>query len=103
MIPYILNYTIEETLNTLPTNEQIVLKDLTGLKFKKNEAAYLYKRLLEHKWHLSEKLKRDVGMRVAAIDFVENFYQSNASKSNQINSFANQVKRLVQPIFTTAH
>lgn len=28
-----------------------------------------------HKWYLSERLGRDVGLRVAAIDFIENIYR----------------------------
>jgi hypothetical protein len=36
------------------------------------EARALWPRILEHKWFLSERLGRDVGLRVAAIDYLEN-------------------------------
>ena len=29
-------------------------------------------KILEHKWYLSEKLGRDVGVKVACLDFIEN-------------------------------
>jgi hypothetical protein len=32
----------------------------------------VWPRLLEHKWYLGERLGRDVGLRVAALDFFEN-------------------------------
>ena len=35
----------------------------------------------EHKWFLSERLGRDVGARVAAVDYLENVQSGDASKS----------------------
>ena len=39
-------------------------------------AADLWPKILQHKWLLSEKLGRDVGLRVACIDFLENMEQA---------------------------
>ncbi len=39
-------------------------------------AADLWPKILQHKWLLSEKLARDVGLRVACIDFLENMEQA---------------------------
>lgn len=44
----------------------------TGLKFEPEVARPLWHKVLQHKWVLSEKLGRDVGPKVACIDFVEN-------------------------------
>ena len=39
-------------------------------------AADLWPKILQHKWLMSEKLPRDVGLRVACIDFLENMEQA---------------------------
>ncbi|PTN37542.1 ATP-binding protein [Desulfonatronum sp. SC1] len=44
----------------------------TGLKFDPETAALLWSRILQHKWVLSERLGRDVGLKLACIDFIEN-------------------------------
>jgi transitional endoplasmic reticulum ATPase len=44
----------------------------SGCKFKPEIAGELWFKILQHKWFLSEKLGRDVGIKVACLDFVEN-------------------------------
>lgn len=44
----------------------------TGHKFAPDRAEELCHRIVAHKWAISEKLGRDVGTRVAGIDFIEN-------------------------------
>lgn len=46
--------------------------DLTGYRFSPEVAGDLWVQILQHKWLLSEKLGRDVGNKVACIDFIEN-------------------------------
>ena len=48
------------------------LRKLAGVKLSAREADMVWPRLLEHKWYLGERLGRDVGLRVAALDFFEN-------------------------------
>ncbi len=43
-----------------------------GLKIDPEPARELWEKILQHKWGLSEKLGRDVGTRVACVDFIEN-------------------------------
>ena len=50
--------------------------EISGTKFDPDTAADLWPRILQHKWLLSEKLARDVGLRVACIDFLENMEQA---------------------------
>jgi transitional endoplasmic reticulum ATPase len=50
--------------------------EISGTKFEPDAAADLWPRILQHKWLLSEKLGRDVGLRVACIDFLENMEQA---------------------------
>ena len=82
MIFYKLDYVIEETLKQKLTAEQLFLKKLTGERLSQTEARHLVERIGDHKWYVSEKLGRDVGFNVAAVDFLENIYQERAAKAN---------------------
>ena len=48
----------------------------SGIKLDPDTAADLWPKILQHKWLLSEKLGRDVGFRIACIDFLENMEQA---------------------------
>jgi transitional endoplasmic reticulum ATPase len=50
--------------------------ECSGARFEPEAAADLWPRILQHKWLMSEKLGRDVGLRVACIDFLENMEQA---------------------------
>ena len=50
------------------------LRKLTGVKLSASEARVVWPRVLEHKWYLGERLGRDVGLRVAAVDYFENIH-----------------------------
>jgi hypothetical protein len=70
-------HVVEELLKNQFSSEQIRLKNYTGKNFGKEEASYLWGRILDHKWLISEKLKRNVGFRVASIDYLDNFHNAN--------------------------
>jgi hypothetical protein len=72
MIPFRLDYVIEQTLGGGASEEQRLLGELAGVKLGRAEAASEWPRVLEHKWFVSERLGRDIGLRVAAIDYFEN-------------------------------
>lgn len=57
------------------------MRKLTGLSLSEREARGAWPRLLEHKWYLSERLGRDVGLRVAAADFFENIEPPRAPRA----------------------
>lgn len=78
MISYQLDYVVEETRRSQPTREQILLREYLGRRFSKPEAEFLWNRIEDHKWFVSERLSRDIGFRVAAIDFFENIYDERA-------------------------
>jgi len=79
---YRMDYTIEKVLDEVKTREQLLLRELTGKEFDPEEARLVLEKVLDHKWYVGEKLQRDIGLRVAAIDFVENFYESSVAKRN---------------------
>jgi SpoVK/Ycf46/Vps4 family AAA+-type ATPase len=50
--------------------------EISGTKFDPDIAADLWSKILQHKWLMSEKLGRDLGVRTACIDFLENMEQA---------------------------
>ncbi len=72
MIPFKLDYVIDRALGEGTCEEQKVLKELAGVRLNSAEARAEWPRVLEHKWFVSERLGRDVGLRVAALDYFEN-------------------------------
>ena len=53
-------------------NRKSELRKLAGVKLSAATAEAIWPRVLDHKWYLSERLGRDVGLRVAAVDYFEN-------------------------------
>lgn len=49
-----------------------VLSTITSERYPEDVARDLWQCILEHKWRISEKLKRNVGVRVAALDYLTN-------------------------------
>ena len=82
----ILTYDIitKSSPNTKFSDAQIFLQEFAGKKFSKHEAEIIWTKILDHKWNMSEHLRRDVGLRVATIDYVEHFYQPSISKRRKI-------------------
>jgi Domain of unknown function (DUF4032) len=74
MIPFQLDYVIEQTLREGANEEQRLLRELAGVRLGPAEAASEWGRVLEHKWFVSERLGRDIGLRVAAVDYFENIH-----------------------------
>lgn len=90
MTVYKLDYTIEKVLQSNPTREQKILRELVGKDYEKEEAKVLWAKIQDHKWYVGECLNRDVGMRVAAVDYVENFYEPTVKRQNRRNKKINQ-------------
>jgi hypothetical protein len=80
-ISFKLEHVIEEVLNEHPQDQKRTLRKLAGVKLSTTEALAAWPRILEHKWFLSERLGRDVGLRVAAVDYFENVQPPQPSSS----------------------
>lgn len=87
-----LNFTIVSSPKTKFSDAQILLQEWTGKKFSRNEADSVWAKIANHKWNVSEKLGRDVGFRVATIDFIENFYRPETELNLAENSTAKELK-----------
>ncbi len=69
---------MDENYNEITASEvcrQRIL-ELSGNDFEADVAADLWSKIISHKWLLSEKVGRDVGLRTACIDFLENIEQA---------------------------
>lgn len=66
-----LEHVIEELRRDKAAVERRMLRKIAGVDVSTDEARDLWPKLLDHKWYMSERMGRDVGLRVAAIDFFE--------------------------------
>lgn len=74
MIFYKIDYAIGKIFTTEPRQERMLIRKYTGTKLSEREAIRLWDLIVDHKWYLSEQLSRDVGVHMAAVDYMENFY-----------------------------
>ena len=88
---YKLDYTIEKVLRDAPTPEQTAIKKYLNEDVSEREAKYLWERIVDHKWLVSERLQRDIGFRAAAVDYFENFYEP-VFFENRKNGFKNGIR-----------
>ena len=101
----VLNFTLIKTPDTKYSDAQIFLREFTGRDFARGEAAAVWSQVLDHKWNMSRKLQRDAGLRVAAIDFIENFYapqqrnQPQTESSDLLSRASRKLKKLVRAFF----
>ena len=78
MLPFKLDFAFEKLEQTGPKLEHNLLRIYTGYDLPESEAKHLFDKISDHKWYVSERLRRDVGFHVAAIDYVEHFYEPYA-------------------------
>jgi hypothetical protein len=81
MIHFKLDYVIERTLAGPPGEERRLIGELAGVRLNDAEARAEWPRVLEHKWLISERLGRDTGLRVAALDYFENVRLPRTSRA----------------------
>lgn len=96
MIPFRLDYVIERTLRDGRCEEQRLLRELAGVRLTLTEARAEWPRVLEHKWFVSERMGRDIGLRVAAIDYFENVRLPRHTRTSH-TSTATLLRRVTQP------
>ena len=80
------DHTIKKALRNNMSPEQKKLKNFVGQDFEQKEAKYVWGKIQDHKWYMSESLDRDIGLRVAAVDYIENYHESSASHSKFHNT-----------------
>lgn len=102
MIFYQLDYVVEEIKKSEPSFEQQTLRSYVGAEFTREEAEYIWERVIDHKWYVGERLQRDIGLRVAAVDYVENFYDSTLfRKTSSRGGFFNRLGKPISNLMRT--
>ncbi|MEO5857747.1 MAG: hypothetical protein ABIR33_02240 [Pyrinomonadaceae bacterium] len=76
---------------------QGLVEAMTGIVLPRNEAKSVLERIPDHKWLLSEQLGRDVGLKVAAMDLVENFY--GPGPNSRFGIFASKAWNVMKAAF----
>lgn len=73
-IPFKLDHVIQQLPRARARRQQRreLRRVLAGVAVSESEARAAWPRILEHKWYVSERLGRDVGLHVAALDYFEN-------------------------------
>ncbi|HMK56924.1 MAG TPA: ATP-binding protein [Dissulfurispiraceae bacterium] len=67
---------ITQIENPIPEVCANTIYDISGSRFDPDIAMDLWEKISQHKWLMSEKLCRDVGLRTACIDFLDNMDQA---------------------------
>ena len=94
---YRLDYPVEKTLNFKPSLGQKFLLEYTGKNFPVKEAEKLWLTVIDHKWYVSERLNRDIGLRVATVDYIANFYKSPVNEN--MDSFIGTMQKFFRTVF----
>jgi len=79
---------MKENSFEMPTPEYCATKifEISGAKIDPESATDLWSKIMQHKWLLSEKVGRDIGLRTACIDLLENMEQARQEYINHIET-----------------
>ncbi len=69
-------------VSDVPSAEQCVTRilELSEISVDPEKACDLWAKILQHKWFLSEKIGRDVGIKIACLDFLENVQEMKEAR-----------------------
>jgi hypothetical protein len=83
---------LKQALRAQCTDTQLTLYRLAGVNLSAEEAWAAMPRIEHHKWYVSERLGRDVGLRVAAVDYFENIYETRArARTRKLNRLVKEL------------
>ena len=66
------SFVVKEIVSRYLNSRRRAVRRLAGVSLSEAEARAAWNRILDHKWYMSERLGRDVGLHVAAVDYFEN-------------------------------
>jgi hypothetical protein len=96
-----LELVLEKITGTQPTMELKLLQRYAGTNMSESEAGRLSRRIADHKWYVSERLSRDVGFHVAAVDYLEHFHDRtpNINPATFLTKVRRRASRVVRTYF----
>jgi hypothetical protein len=97
-ITFKLDYLTEKAIQPREKDVRRTLQELAGVKLSAREAREVMPRIQNHKWYVSERMGRDVGLRVAAIDYFDNIYEPRASVRARSGTLKEKLKHLAKDL-----
>jgi hypothetical protein len=101
-----LPFLMEETLDLIGNQQRAKTNkpgaDISKVRLNRHEIEQHWIEIQEHKWFLSERLGRDVGSKVAAIDYFENIQWLAPARSRSFKEHARAAFRRVSSILDKA-
>ena len=99
-IHYPLDYTVERMLRERPPHASVEEAELRALGYPPEVVRSELPRVLDHKWYMSERMGRDVGIRVAAVDYFDNVNpESLERKVRRDSTSLRGLEYVVEPVF----
>jgi Domain of unknown function (DUF4032) len=80
-ITFKLDYLIGKAVQRKEADARRTLQELAGVKLSGREAREVMPSIQKHKWYISERMGRDLGLKVAAIDYFDNIYKPRSAAS----------------------
>jgi len=93
-ITFKLDYLIEKAIQHKERDARRTLRELAGVRLSAREAREVMPSIQKHKWYISERVGRDVGLRVAAIDYFDNIYKPRVASG----TFAQRLKNVAKDL-----
>jgi hypothetical protein len=78
-----LNWVVERSGPPRPSALNALAPLLAALGISDDDAEREWCKILDHKWYLSERVGRDVGLRTALVDYFENVHLPDAELSGR--------------------
>ena len=95
-ITFKLDYLIEKAIQPREADARRTLQELAGVKLSAREAREIMPRIQNHKWYISERVGRDVGLRVAAIDYFDNIHKPQSAVRARSGMLKQKLKHLAK-------
>jgi hypothetical protein len=92
---------IDGFLTLRPEGEVQAWGELAGVNLSQRDASRLLPRILEHKWFVSERLGRDVGLHAAVVDYLENVGTAGLTEDSTPSGFE-KISSLLGRLFPQA-
>jgi hypothetical protein len=97
-ITFKLDYLTEKAIQHREKDVRRTLQEMAGVKLSAREAREIMPRIQNHKWYISERMGRDVGLRVAAIDYFDNIYEPRARMRARSGTLKQKLKHLAKDL-----
>ncbi|HEX8138113.1 MAG TPA: DUF4032 domain-containing protein [Pyrinomonadaceae bacterium] len=97
-ITFKLDYLTEKAIQRKEAEARRTLREMAGVRLSAREAREVMPSIQNHKWYISERVGRDVGLRVAAIDYFDNIYKPRAAERAGSGTLTQKLKNVAKDL-----